>query len=180
MGLNHFPLYLLLHFAHMVQFSQTSWQEYSLANLLGTLNFAPMKVAVSTTPVLYYTLPQTLEKGDIVKYTLVVGFKKITWTGCIAAVNGYQITVRLGNGPFRGFTAKHEFESEGCLTRCSDELSFQGFQDIPEDTFAQIMSKANLVYAIPSRKEAQSIIADLANKKQTQSFIALDQSATAG
>jgi len=164
----------------MVQFSQTSWQEYSLANLLGTLNCAPMKVAVSTTPVLYYTLPQSLEKGDMVKYTLMIGFKKITWTGCIAAVNGHTITVRLGSGPFRGFTAKHEFEPEGSLTRCYDELSFQGFQDIPEDLFSRLMSKANVVYAIASRKEAQSIIAELANKKQTQSFTALDQSATAG
>lgn len=56
----------------MVQFSQTSWQEYSLANLLETLSCAPMKVAVGTTPVIYYTLPETLEKGDVVKYTMMV------------------------------------------------------------------------------------------------------------
>lgn len=68
----------------MVQFSQTSWQEYSLANLLETLSCAPMKVAVGTTPVIYYTLPETLEKGDVVKYTMMVGFKKITWTGLIS------------------------------------------------------------------------------------------------
>ncbi|MCQ2054085.1 MAG: hypothetical protein MJY82_02185 [Fibrobacter sp.] len=164
----------------MVQFSQTSWQEYSLANLLGTLNYAPMKLTIGTTPVLYYTLPQSLEKGDLIKYTLMVGFKKITWTGCIAAVNGYSITVRLGSGPFRGFNAKHEFESDGSLTRCYDEFSFQGFQNISEDLFADIISKAGLVYAIASRKETQSLITALADKKQTQAISALDQSATAG
>lgn len=60
----------------MVQFSQTSWQEYSLANLLETLSCAPMKVAVGTTPVIYYTLPETLEKGDVVKYTMMVDSRK--------------------------------------------------------------------------------------------------------
>lgn len=164
----------------MVQFSQTSWQEYSLANLQETLNCAPMKVAINTAPVLYYVLPQSLKAGDIVKYTLMVGFKKISWTGCISAVNGASITVRLDKGPFRGFTAKHEFESEGSLTRCQDDLSFQGSQDIPEEQFAKIMSETNLVYAIASRKDAQCIMAAIADKKLTQSFSALNQSATAG
>lgn len=164
----------------MVQFSQTSWQEYSLANLLETLSCAPMKVAAGTTPVIYYTLPETLEKGDVVKYTMMVGFKKITWTGLISAFSDNKLTIRLGNGPFRGFTAKHEFVADGSLTRCFDSFEFQCFIGGPEEVFSGLINKANLVYAVASRKEAISIKAAIVAKKQTQSFSALNQSSTAG
>lgn len=164
----------------MVQFSQTSWQEYSLANVLETLSCAPMTVAIKKEPTIFYTLPASLEPGNSVKYTLVVGFKKITWTGCISAINENRITVRLDRGPFRGFNALHEFESDGSLTRCYDEFSFQGFTDISEEVFSSAMTKANLIYAIASRKDALNEKAIVASRKQTQSFSALGQSATAG
>lgn len=165
----------------MVQFSQTSWQEYTLANVLETLSCVPMTVAISKQPVLYYSLPVALESGNSVKYTLMAGFKKISWTGCISAVNNNKITVRLEKGPFRGFTATHQFEADGCMTRCYDEFSFQGFkEELPEEIFSKVMAKANLIYAIASRKDALNEMALVASRKQTQSFSALNQSATAG
>lgn len=167
----------------MVQFSQTSWQEYSLSNVLETLSYAPLRVAIDTQPVLYYTLPKNLAQGEIIRYTLMVGFNKIRWNGVISAFNrdnGMQITVRLDNGPFRGFTAKHQFETDGNITACRDEMSFQGFTDFAEKDFAPLMSKANLVYVMQARKDARDIMLSVESKKQTQAFEALDQSATAG
>ncbi len=173
----------LLHCICMVQFSQTSWQEYSLSNVLETLSYVPMRVAIDTQPILYYTFPKNLAQGEIIRYTLVAGFNKIRWTGIISAISqeeSSQITVRLHNGPFRGFTAKHQFEFDGALTVCRDDMSFQGFSDFAEGDFAPLMKKAMLVYAIPSRIEARDIILSVESKRQTQSFEALDQSATAG
>lgn len=164
----------------MVQFSQTSWQEYTPANLLETLRFAPLSVPVSKDPVVYYTLPRSIEAGEAVKYTVMVGFKKISWTGIISSVNDSKITVRLENGPFRGFNASHEFIAEGSLTACYDNFSFQGFNEFPEEMFADIMSRSNLIYAVASRKDAREVIAEIESKKQTQAFEALGQSATAG
>lgn len=167
----------------MVQFSQTSWQEYSLSNVLETLSYVPMRVSINAQPVLYYALPKKLAQGEIIRYTLVVGFNKVRWTGVISAFNSnsdMQITVRLDKGPFRGFTAKHQFEFDGKITSCRDEMSFQGFSDFAEEDFAPLMKKAMLVYAIPSRIEARDIILSVESKRQTQSFEALDQSATAG
>ena len=71
----------------MVQFSQTSWQEYTLANMLETMRYAPMNVTIDKNPVIHYTLPKALEAGEIVRYTVVVGFRKISWTGKISSIN---------------------------------------------------------------------------------------------
>lgn len=164
----------------MVQYSQTSWQEYTLANMLETMRYAPMNVTVGTSPLIHYTLPKALEPGETVRYTVVVGFKKISWTGLISAVKGNKIMVRLGKGPFRGFNANHEFVDEGNLTGCYDEFSFQGFSEFPEDVFAKVMDKASIVYAVASRKDMRDALLAIENKKQTQGFEAIDQSATAG
>lgn len=164
----------------MVQFSQTSWQEYSLANVLETIRFAPMNLTIGKNPVIHYTLPKNLEAGEIVKYVVMVGFKKISWTGIVAASSENKITVRLNEGPFRGFNAVHQFVSESNLTTCYDTFSFQGFNEFPEDVFADIMSKAGIVYAIANRKAAREIYMAVEAKKQTQSFESLDSAATAG
>lgn len=164
----------------MVHFSQTSWQEYTPANLLGTLQFAPMNVSVGKDPVVYYVLPKALEAGSEIKYVVMVGFNKISWTGTVSSVNDNKITVRLKNGPFRGFNAMHEFAADGSLTCCYDEFSFQGFSEFTEEMFADVMNRANLVYAIPGRKNTREVLAAIESKKQTQSFEALDQAATAG
>ncbi|PWJ71775.1 MULTISPECIES: hypothetical protein [unclassified Fibrobacter] len=164
----------------MVQFSQTSWQEYSLANVLETLRFAPMSLTMVKDPIVYYTLPKSLDAGEIVKYTVVAGFKKISWTGIIAASSENKVTVRLDKGPFRGFNATHQFSSEGNLTACNDTFSFQGFSEFTESEFANLMDKAGIVYAIAGRKAAREIILAVESKKQTQSFEALDNAATAG
>lgn len=164
----------------MVQYSQTSWQEYTLANMLETLRYAPMNVTIGSAPLLFYTLPKALEAGEIVHYTVMVGFKKISWTGLISAVNGNKVMVRLNEGPFRGFNASHEFTDEGNLTCCYDEFAFQGFNEFPEEVFANVMDKASIVYAVASRKDARDIILAIENKKKTQGFEAIDQSATAG
>ena len=164
----------------MVQISQTSWQEYTLANMLETMRYAPMNMTISKTPVIHYTLPRTLEAGEIVRYNVIVGFKKISWTGRISAINNKQIMVRLDKGPFRGFNASHEFVDEGNLTGCYDKFSFQGFNEFPEQTFAKVMSDASIVYAVASRKDTRDALLAIESKKQTQGFSAIEQSATAG
>ena len=164
----------------MVQYSQTSWQEYTLANMLETMRYAPMNVTIGKSPVVYYTLPKAIEAGEIVRYTVVVGFRKICWTGRISAINKGKIMVRLDKGPFRGFNASHEFVDEGNLTACYDDFSFQGFSEFPEEAFAKVMDNASVVYAVASRKDARDTLAAIESKKQTQGFSAIDQSATAG
>ena len=69
----------------MVQFSQTSWQEFSLPNVLETLRYAPMNLAISKTPLLHYTLPSELAPGARVNYHIQCGFKSIKWTGTISS-----------------------------------------------------------------------------------------------
>lgn len=164
----------------MVQYSQTSWQEYTLANMLETMRYAPMNVTIGKNPVVHYTLPKAIEAGEIVRYTVVVGFRKICWTGRISAINKGKIMVRLDKGPFRGFNASHEFVDEGNLTACYDDFSFQGFSEFPEESFAKVMDNASVVYAVASRKDARDTLAAIESKKQTQGFSAIDQSATAG
>ena len=164
----------------MVQYSQTSWQEYTLANMLETMRYAPMNVTIGQSPVVHYTLPKAIEAGEIVRYTVVVGFRKICWTGRISAINKGKIMVRLDKGPFRGFNASHEFVDERNLTACYDDFSFQGFSEFPEEAFAKVMDNASVVYAVASRKDARDTLAAIESKKQTQGFSAIDQSATAG
>lgn len=164
----------------MVQISQTSWQEYSLPNVLETLRYAPMNLAISKAPILHYTLPGELAPGASVNYHIQCGFKAIKWTGIISSFADNKITVRLGDGPFRGFTASHLFVSEGTMTACYDEFSFQGFTSIPEEVFAGIAEKTSIVYGIQARKSARDIILAVEAQKKTQVFETLDQSATAG
>lgn len=170
----------------MVQFSQTSWQNGSLADTLDIMRYAPMTLTVGTNAVLFYTLPKNIESGEFIRYTIVAGFRKVSWTGIIGAVNtsdsnrNFEIAVRLGEGPFRGFTAKHKFECINDMTTCFDELSFQGCKDFAEDTFSIVMATARMVYAFPARSMAREQIAFVEAKKKTQAFEALNQSATAG
>ena len=49
--------------------------------MLETMRYAPMNVTIGKAPVVHYTLPQSIEAGEIVRYTVMVGFRKITWTG---------------------------------------------------------------------------------------------------
>lgn len=175
-----FFYFFLLNYSRMIQFSQTSWQEYTLANMLETMRYAPMNMTIGKTPVIHYTLPKALEAGEIVRYNVVVGFRKVSWTGRISAINNGKIMVRLDKGPFRGFNATHEFVDEGNLTGCYDEFSFQGFSEFPEEQFAKVMANASIVYDVASRKDARDAILAIESKKQTQGFTAIDQSATAG
>jgi ligand-binding SRPBCC domain-containing protein len=144
------------------------------------MRYAPMNMTIGKNPVVHYTLPQALEAGEIVRYAVVVGFRKVTWTGRISAINNGKIMVRLEKGPFRGFNASHQFVDEGNLTGCYDEFSFQGFTTIPEDVFSGIIAKANLVYGIYARKNTRDIMLAVEAQKKTQSLESLDQSATAG
>ena len=170
----------------MVQFSQTSWQYGTLSDTLDILRYAPMSLPIGTNVVLYYTLPKTIESGEFIRYTIMAGFRKLSWTGIIGAVtpgktsNVVEIAVRLGEGPFRGFTATHTFDSVKGMTTCFDNLTFQGCKDFAEDTFAIVMNSASLVYAMKAREMAREQIAIVEAKKKTQAFEALDQSATAG
>lgn len=148
--------------------------------MLETMRYSPMNLTMGTNPILHYTLPKQLESGETVRYTVMVGFKKISWTGLISAINNGKIMVRLDKGPFRGFTATHEFIDEGNMTACYDEFSFQGFSDFPEETFSKVMASASIVYAVTSRKDAREAILAIESKKKTQGFTAIDQAATAG
>ncbi len=145
-----------------------------------TLQYAPMNIQIGKSPILHYTFPKEMVPGSSVNYTIQCGFKSIKWTGIISSVNDNKVTVRLGNGPFRGFTASHQFVSEDSMTACYDEFSFQGFTTIPEETFAAIISKTSVTYSINARKDARNIIMAIESQKKTQAFEALDQSATAG
>ena len=71
----------------MVQFSQTSWQNGTLSDTLDILRYAPMTLSVGTNAVIYYTLPKSIEPGEFIRYTIVAGFRKVSWTGIIGAVN---------------------------------------------------------------------------------------------
>ncbi|MBR4915921.1 MAG: hypothetical protein IKZ45_02420 [Fibrobacter sp.] len=164
----------------MVQFSQTSWQEFSLPNVLETLRYAPLKLTIGESPLLHYIFPKELTAGAAIKYQLQYGLRVIRWTGIISSVKDNQVTVRLGQGPFRGFTASHKFVSEGHMTACYDELSFQGFTNIPEDVFAGIIAGASLVYGIFARKDTRDIVLAVESQKKTQAFESLDMGATAG
>jgi len=164
----------------MVQLSQTSWQEFSLPNVLETLKYAPLNLTIGKAPLLHYIFPKELTSGASIKYQLQYGFRVIRWTGVISSVKDNQVTVRLGQGPFRGFTASHKFVSEGHLTACYDDFSFQGFTNIPEDVFANIITNASIVYAIFARKDTRDVMLSVETQKKTQSFGALDIGATAG
>ena len=164
----------------MVQMRQTSWQDISLADVKEILTFAPLNLAIGANPVLHYTLPKELVAGEKIKYTLVAGFKTITWTGIIGAINEGKLMVRLEKGPFRGFPATPWYEAEGSFTACCDEFTFQGFTDISESTFKDLIDKTYVIYAMDSRKAAREVELSVEAKKQTQSFESLDSSATAG
>ena len=131
-------------------------------------------------------MPKSIEPGEFIRYTIVAGFRKVSWTGIIGAVNPgktnnvIEIAVRLGEGPFRGFTATHKFDYVKGITTCFDDITFQGCKDFAEDTFSIVMSSASMVYAIPAREMAREQIAIVEAKKKTQAFEALEQSATAG
>lgn len=139
-----------------------------------------MNVTIGKETVVYYTLPKALEAGETIRYTVMAGFNKISWTGLISSASESRIQVRLDKGPFRGFTATHEFETDGSLVCCRDNFTFQGFIEFSEEAFGKVMTSAGLAYAISSRKAAMAAYAAIEAKKQTQSFEALDQSATAG
>lgn len=164
----------------MVQLTQTSWQEFSLPNIMETLCYAPMNVKIGKNPILHFTLPTSLTPGAIISYHIQCGFKSIKWTGMISSVsNENKLTVRLNEGPFRGFTASHQFVSEGHMTACYDEFAFQGFTTIPENIFAAIIAKTSVIYDIYSRKATRDVKLAYEAQKKTQEFTALDQSATA-
>ncbi|MCF0215079.1 MAG: hypothetical protein HUK21_01235 [Fibrobacteraceae bacterium] len=146
-----------------------------------TLKSPPMTLSVCKSPVLHYTLPRELVSGAAIKYYISTGIKLITWTGLISSVNENRILVRLQEGPFRGFTASHEFVSEGNLTACYDSMSFQGFSDrVSEEIFAKLINETNIVYAIFSRKERIDALLAYESQKQTRSFEALNSNEAAG
>ena len=70
----------------MVQFSQTSWQEFSLPNVLETLQYAPLNLTIGKSPLLHYIFPKELAAGATIKYQLQFGFRVIRWTGIISSV----------------------------------------------------------------------------------------------
>ena len=111
-----------------------------------------MNLSISTTPLFHYTLPSELVPGAVVNYHIQYGFKAIKWTGIVSSFADNKLTVRLGDGPFRGFTASHQFVSEGVMT----------------------------AYGIYARKNTRDIMLAVEAQKKTQSLESLDQSATAG
>ena len=164
----------------MVLLTQTSWQEFSLSNVLETLKYAPLNLSIGKSPILHYTFPNGINAGAIVIYKLQYGFRVVKWTGVVSSVKDNCITTRLDEGPFRGFTATHEFLSEGNLTACYDRMSFQGFTGISEEAFERVIADTSIVYGIFARKAAREITLSVESRKKTQAFEALDQNASVG
>ena len=161
----------------MVTFSQTAWFETSKEEVLETLQVAPIQLNVTGTPIVHYHMPEGAHTGAVIHYHLVAGFSRTSWTGIISATQDNQITVRLGEGPFRGFNAKHLVKNEGNLAVFYEELSFQG----EDDSFRSELEKARILYALPERRKTREILMAIEAKKKTKAFESLDSfGSTAG
>lgn len=154
----------------MVTFSQTAWFETSQEDLIETLRVAPFHLNVERSPIVHYHMPEGIATGSPVYYHLVAGFDRISWTGIISSSQDNQITTRLGEGPFRGFHAKHHISEDGNLAVCYEELSFQG----ENDSFRIEIEKARILYGLNERKKTLKMLAAYESKKKTKSFESLD------
>jgi len=162
----------------MVTFSQTAWFETPKEDLLEFLQVAPFHITVESSPVVHYHMPEGTSTGSLVYYHLVSGFDRISWTGIISSSQNNQITTRLGEGPFRGFHAKHSISEDGHLAVCHEELSFQG----EENSFRIEIEKARVLYSLAERQKTLKMLMAYESKKKTKAFESLDSfgSVTAG
>ena len=162
----------------MVTFSQTAWFETPKEDLLEFLQVAPFHITVESSPVVHYHMPEGTSTGSLVYYHLVSGFDRISWTGIISSSQNNQITTRLGEGPFRGFHAKHSISEDGHLAVCHEKLSFQG----EEDSFRFEIEKARILYGLAERQKTLKMLMAYESKKKTKAFESLDSfgSVTAG
>lgn len=160
----------------MVRLTQSSWYEYSKERILEWMTVAPISLSVQESPSLYFYFPEGLVKSAPVRYTLVCGARHLKWVGCISSVKDDILTVRLSEGPFRGFTAKHVFKMDGALTVCEDTLEFQG----EDDSFKEAVEAASIRYEFELRAKAYETLLKLQKEKRTGAFTALRGSAFAG
>ena len=161
----------------MVTFSQTAWFETSKEEVLEILRVAPLHLNVTGSPIIHYHMPEGAHTGAAIHYHLVAGFNRTSWTGIISAMQENEITVRLGEGPFRGFNGKHLIKNDGNLAVFYEELSFQG----EDDSFRSELEKSRILYAMPERKKTREMLMVIEAKKKTKAFESLDSfGSTAG
>lgn len=160
----------------MVKFTQTSWFEYSCERVMEWMRVAPLRIDAGEKAVLSFYFPDGFGKSATVHYSLCDGMHRLQWTGIISSSNEKELTVRLEEGPFRGFTAKHSFKMDGALTICDDQLEFQG----EPAGLQQAMDKAQIRYELESRAKAFEIAMRFEKEKKTGAFAAINNSATAG
>lgn len=160
----------------MVKFTQTSWFEYSCERVMEWMRVAPLRTETGDNAVLSFYFPEGFGKSATVRYTLLNGVHRLQWTGVISSSSENEITVRLAEGPFRGFTAKHSFKMDGALTICDDQLEFQG----EPEGMQQAIDGAQVRYELESRAKALDIAMRFEKEKQTGAFEAVRNSATAG
>lgn len=157
----------------MVKFAQTSWFEYSCERVLDWMRVAPLRIQTEEKAVLSFYFPEGFGKSATVRYTLCNGAHRLQWTGVISSANEKEITVRLAEGPFRGFIAKHSFKMDGALTVCEDYFEFQG----EPDGLQQAIDNAQVRYEMESRAKAYDIAMRYEKEKQTGAFVALRNTA---
>ena len=158
----------------MVKIEQSSWFEYSKERVLEMLSVAPLSVTVNEYPSLSYYFPEGIDKSKIVRYSLFHKTNRLQFLGIISSVSEDSVTVRLKEGPFRGFSAIHSFKRDGALTLCDDAFDFQGEQD----SLHEILEQAKIYYNFESRAKAFEIYQKFQKEKVTGSFAAV-QSNTA-
>ncbi len=158
----------------MVRFSQTAWFNQDKESFLHLMRFAPLRIEVGEHPLLHFHFPQGLSQGAPVCYHLVFGFQQITWEGIIGCIQKEEVTVRLHQGPFRGFDARHCFLEENHVLTCRASFSFQG----EPAEFKTLLAETHLCYAMKSREKTAAVILDFETAQKTKRFEVLDSGMT--
>ncbi len=153
----------------MVKITQSSWFDYSKERILEWMTVAPFSVTHSETPTLLYSFPAGITKSALVHYTLFCGARRLQWTGMVSSCDENEVTVRLNEGPFRGFSATHSFKRDGALTLCDDTLDFQG----ETEELHQKLESATVVYNLDSRAHTFETVLKIQKERQTGKFEAI-------
>lgn len=134
------------------------------------MRVSPLRIPTNDSAVLSFYFPEGFGKSATVRYTLCNGIHRLQWTGVVSSSkDNNEITVRLAEGPFRGFTAKHSFRMDGALTICDDQLEFQG----EPEGLQQVIEEAQVRYDLESRAKAYDIAMRFEKEKQTGAFAAI-------
>ena len=160
----------------MVKLTQSSWFEYSKKRVLEWMGVAPLSLETRENAILYYYFPEGFARSAPVRYALFYGVQRLQWTGIVSSATEDSFTVRLDQGPFRGFTAIHSFIQDGALTLCDDSFEFQG----ESSELTSILERASVLYVLNSREKALDILLQVQKEKKTGTFAAIQAPISAG